>query len=113
MSTKPDFTKKNVISDSGMMDAFKEGLIEGTANLGKAIGWLVDISFEGTALNNRLFEDVEEAMAFVAQNIETVGMDVRIRVRWTTSPSHGGKDSAPKAIAQSDDDIVDAEVVEN
>lgn len=108
---RPDFTKANIIKDPSMMDAFNEGLTEGLAHRGVQIIYKVTTSFEGIKLNEKIFEKQSDAIAFVIDNTTTVGQEAHIVVQWVTAPAGEEADSAP-ALEAGDDDIVDAEVVE-
>lgn len=114
MSNRPDFTKKNVINDKGMMSAFQEGLTEGTANRDVKVVYKVTASFEGTKLNERVFEDLAEAIEYVEHHLETVGAEASIKVMWNrvTGPPHAGEENSALTAGDPDDEIVDAEVVE-
>jgi hypothetical protein len=109
MGTRPDFTTSNVITDSSMTDAFKQGFTEGQANRDLQIVWKVTVSFEGIKLNEKVFEDQAGAINFVLDNTVTVGQEVVIEVLWNRTDAN--QDSA-SALEAGDDEIVDAEVVE-
>ena len=109
--SRPDFTTKNVIQDKGMMSAFQEGVTEGQANRQSITVWDVIVSFEGTKLNERRFEVRDDMEKFVMDNLDTPGQEVTVKVRWV--PANYVSEGTVPELAPGDDEIVDAEVIED
>jgi hypothetical protein len=100
------FERKNVIKDQGLMNAFKEGFVEGQAMQDRPI-WEVTVEFEGTTLNRTTHDDVVSALQAAGRALDTPGTKVTIEV---------GLDSgadAPAVTEANDDDVIDAEVLED
>lgn len=110
MGTRPDFTKTNVLSDKAMTDAFKQGYNEAQSNRDSTMVFKITVSFEDTKLNERTFENKDLAMKFAIDNLDTPGQKVTIEVLWV--PTNYVSEGTVPGLPAGDDEIVDAEVVE-
>lgn len=110
MAQAEDRTNKATIKDTSLTDAFRQGFEEGVA-LAATTQTLyeVEASFEGTMLRKTQFSDLGQALAEVKEFLSNgSGTEINIKVIAVALDAEG----AALAAAPDDDDVVDAEIVE-
>lgn len=108
MATEPRFTKRNVIKDKGMLDAFKDGVVEGMTLALESSVYEIKIEFEGTQLNTLVLQDIEAVVEAVRHALATPGVKVTVEVGTESSGSEPMGQISPSM----DDEVVEAELLD-
>lgn len=97
----------NVIKDPNLTDAFTQGFNEAVAARDVPTKYQVEITFGGVKIVDKIVDTPDEVIAIVTEHLPH-GDGVQIEINVTQQ-----EDAAPAEVEASDDDIVDAEVIED
>lgn len=106
------FERKNRVQDPVLAKAFKEGFAEGQAMAGERTMWHVTVSFEGTALNEELTDDIIKMLSVVQHYAQTPGTTIEIEVTTDGADAPTPVQARIETVADDVEEIEDAEVVE-
>lgn len=105
----PKRENKATIRDTTMEDAFRQGFEEGLTQAQSTVFYEFTATFEGTTLRRVQFSDLDQALA-EARQLLLNGSGVTITIACAAVPAQQAP--APKAVAEPEPDIEDAEVVD-
>lgn len=109
-----DFRSKAKVTDAAANAAFQEGFNEGLA-VANSTQWIyeVSLSFEGNQLRLVQFSSLDQALAEIREHVSN-GPDTSVELKVIGVPADGSTPlQAGEEDSGSDDDIVEAEVVED
>jgi hypothetical protein len=104
----------NKITNQSALDAFQQGVAEAVAQIysGETVLYKLTTLFEGTALNVVLSEDLALALAAAEGHLQGGGSGAEVRIEAVVRQGGTTTSAAGEIGAVADDEVVDAELVE-